>query len=72
MRVHSVNKDLLKENPTEILKSYEDIIKGLGKLPGKHHITIDDTVTQIIHPPRKVPVALSIKSENVRSYRNAR
>lgn len=58
MRVHSVSKDLSKEN---LLKSYEDVFKGLGELPGKHHINIDDTVAPVIHPPRKVPVALRDK-----------
>lgn len=58
VRVHSVSKDLSKEN---LLKSYEDVFKGLGELPGKHHINIDDTVTPVIHPPRKVPVALRDK-----------
>jgi hypothetical protein len=36
--VLSVEKELTKET---MLNSYEDVLKGLGELPGKHHINID-------------------------------
>lgn len=55
MRVQSVETPLTKE---EILKTYDDVFKGLGELPGKHHINIDETVTPVVHPPHKVPAAL--------------
>ena len=62
VRVLSVEKELTKET---VLNAYEDVFKGLGELPGKHHISIDKTVTPVIHPPRKVPAAIrdAVKTE---------
>ena len=62
MRVLCVEKELTKET---ILNTYEDVFKGLGELPGKHHIGIGKTVTPVIHPPRKVPAELrdAVKAE---------
>jgi hypothetical protein len=57
-RVLSVEKELTKET---MLNSYEDVFKGRGELPGKHHISMDESVTPVIHPPRKVPAALRDK-----------
>jgi len=44
-----------------ILDEYPDVFKGLGCLPGKHTIKIDPSVTPVVHPPRKVPIALKEK-----------
>ena len=30
----------------------------MGDLPGEYHIVTDDTVPPVVHPPRRVPVAL--------------
>nr|XP_022295054.1 uncharacterized protein K02A2.6-like [Crassostrea virginica] len=62
VRVLSVEKELTKET---VLNAYEDVFKGLGELPGKHHISIDKTVTPVIHPPRKVPALIrdAVKTE---------
>lgn len=43
---------------TDVLKDYEELFNGLGCLPGKHHIQIDQTVTPVVHAPRRIPVAL--------------
>lgn len=60
-RVYSVDK---KDN-TDILSKYEDVFTGLGCVPGLHHIQLNPDVTPVIHPPRKVPIALKdrIKAE---------
>lgn len=42
----------------DILEEYKDVFEGLGDLPGEHHIVTDDTVPPVVHPPRRVPVAL--------------
>lgn len=42
----------------DILGEYEDLFTGLGCVPGLHHIQLDKEVPPVIHPPRKVPVAL--------------
>lgn len=38
---------------------------GLGCVPGLHHIQLNPDVTPVIHPPRKVPIALKdrVKAE---------
>lgn len=46
-------------------KPTEDVFKGLGDPHRNHHVNIDDTFPPVIHPLRKVPVALrdKIKTE---------
>ena len=41
-----------------ILKDYSDVFEGLGCMDGLYHMEVDDNVKPVIHPPRKVPVAL--------------
>lgn len=41
-----------------ILTEYSDVFSGLGKLKGKYKIAVDENVNPVVHPPRKVPVAL--------------
>lgn len=47
---------------------FDDVFNGLGCKPGVHHIQIDPSVAPVIHPPRKVQIALKekIKSELMR------
>ncbi|XP_057191716.1 uncharacterized protein K02A2.6-like isoform X1 [Triplophysa rosa] len=60
-RIYKVDCD---EN-THILKEFDDVFNGLGCIPGSHHIKIDPAVVPVIHPPRRVPIALKdrIKTE---------
>ena len=44
-----------------MLKDYPDLFSGLGCLPGEHTIKIDPAVSPVVHPPRKVPVAIKEK-----------
>lgn len=62
-RIHSAKSEIIanKEIPHDILHIYSKLFKGLGRLPGKHHIKIDHSVTPMVHSPRKVPVALKDK-----------
>ncbi|XP_060080411.1 uncharacterized protein K02A2.6-like [Ylistrum balloti] len=46
-----------KQN-TDILKEYSDVFSGLQGSFYKHHIEIDPTVKPVVHPPRKVPLAV--------------
>ena len=41
-----------------IFTEYNDVFKGLGKLPGTCHIETDETVSPIQHAPRHVPIPL--------------
>ena len=49
----------------DLLEELKDVSEGLGDLPGEYHIATDDTVRPVVHPPRRVPVALreQIKSK---------
>ena len=40
------------------LKEYSDVFEGLGCMDGLYHMEVDKTVRPVVHPPRKVPVAL--------------
>ena len=50
---------------TDIFTEFKDVFTGLGCVPGLHHIKVDPAVPPVIHPPRKVPIALKdqIKTE---------
>ena len=41
-----------------IMKNYADVFEGLGHMPGKLHLDIDETVKPVVMPPRRVPLAL--------------
>ena len=41
-----------------LLVQYADVFEGLGEMPGQYHIELDQSVTPVIHAPRKVPIAL--------------
>jgi len=51
---HSGNQQEKKK----ILEEYADCFKGVGCFPGEYKITVDPKVPAVIHPPRRVPVAL--------------
>jgi len=42
----------------KILSEYGDVFQGIGCFKGEYSITVDPNVTPVIHPPRRVPVAL--------------
>lgn len=50
-----------KGEDSDIVKAYKDVFTGLGCVPGLHRTHIDPAVTPVVHPPRKVPVALKDK-----------
>ena len=39
-----------------ILTEYADVFEGLGKMEGKLHFEVDETVQPSVMPPRRVPV----------------
>ena len=41
-----------------LLDEYADVFEGLGEMPGQYHIELDESVSPVIHAPRKVPIAL--------------
>ena len=40
-----------------ILKEFPNVLRGMGCLPGDYHITLDSSVTPVVHAPRRVPHA---------------
>ncbi|VDI05282.1 Hypothetical predicted protein [Mytilus galloprovincialis] len=50
---------------SSVLKDYSDIFKGVGLVSGRATIHIDSEVPPVVHPPRRIPVALRgrLKSE---------
>ena len=63
-------KAVRKEAPSEplskekVLKEFADVFEGTGKLQGKYHLELDENATPIVHPPRKVPVAIKERLRN--------
>jgi len=55
-RLHSLVGDA--ETKEKILHEYKDVFSGIGCFDGEYSITLDPTVTPVICPPRRVPVAL--------------
>lgn len=43
---------------TDWVKEYREVFKGIGRLPGIHKIRLKENAEPVIHPARKVPVAL--------------
>ena len=46
---------------SDVLESYNDVFKGLGKMPGKVHLQTDSNVDPVVMPPRRVPIAVKEK-----------
>jgi len=42
----------------ELLRKYGDCFQGIGCFQGEFHITVDPTVSSVVHPPRRVSEAL--------------
>ena len=41
-----------------VLRKYKDCFEGVGCFEGEYHVTLDATVPPVVHPPRRIPVAL--------------
>ena len=54
-RLHTI---MQSPSGSELLSDCPELFDGLGCLPGKYAIKIDDSVEPVINPPRRVPVAL--------------
>ena len=54
-QVHLV-KDQLTLNA--IKQQYGEVFQGLGEMEQEYEIQLDDSVQPVVHPPRKVPIAV--------------
>ena len=41
-----------------VYKQYADVTQGVGKIPGKYALKIDENAQPVAHPPRPIPAAL--------------
>ncbi|GFT28159.1 uncharacterized protein K02A2.6 [Trichonephila clavipes] len=49
----------------ELIKQYKDVFTGVGEFPNEpYHITLRDNAVPVIHPTRRVPLALQPKFKN--------
>ena len=48
----------LAMDQTPLLDEYSDVFEGLGRLEGPYSIVTDTSVPPVVHPPRRIPVAL--------------
>ena len=42
----------------QIFKEYSDVFEGLECMDGPYHMELDEAVKSVVHPPRKVTMAL--------------
>ena len=41
-----------------LIEQYPEVFQGIGCMPGEYHLMTDSSVPPVVHPPRKVPLAL--------------
>ncbi|XP_061184909.1 uncharacterized protein K02A2.6-like [Saccostrea echinata] len=57
--IHSVRQLLPSPlSKKQLLAEYPDVFEGVGRLAGKYHLVLDENIQPVVHPPRKVPIAL--------------
>ncbi|GFT79133.1 transposon Tf2-9 polyprotein [Trichonephila clavipes] len=50
------------KNVEMLIEQYKDVFTGVGEFPNEpYHITLKDNAVPVIHPPRRVPLALQPK-----------
>ncbi len=54
--VHNIDS-----KPVEHFEEFKDCFEGIGCFPGEYRITVNPDVPPVVHPPRRVPVALQDK-----------
>ncbi|XP_061178377.1 uncharacterized protein K02A2.6-like [Saccostrea echinata] len=42
----------------QLLTEYKDVFEGIGRLEGDYHLVVDKSIPPVVHPPRRVPLAL--------------
>lgn len=57
---NSINKEAVLTKMA-LLRDYAQVFDGIGLLPGECNIHVDRNATPVVHPPRRIPVALQDK-----------
>ncbi|XP_062586507.1 uncharacterized protein K02A2.6-like [Saccostrea cucullata] len=42
----------------QLFAEFPDVFEGVGRLAGKYHLVLNENIQPVVHPPRKVPIAL--------------
>ena len=60
VKVNYQNIDQIQPSQQNLLEleEYQDVFEGQGRLPGKCHVQIDESIPPVNQPPRRVPAAL--------------
>ena len=45
----------------EVVKKYPNVFQGIGKLMGQYKLEVEENAEPVVHPPRRVPIALKDK-----------
>ena len=54
--------NVLKVGMDPLLEEHNDVFEGIGKLDGKYSIVTDKSVKPVVHPPQRLPVAMTEKA----------
>jgi hypothetical protein len=60
-RVDVISSSPASQSTTDLLTEFAEVFTGLGRFPGQYHIVLADNAVPVIHPPRRVPLALQPK-----------
>ncbi|XP_053376974.1 uncharacterized protein K02A2.6-like [Mercenaria mercenaria] len=60
---HAVTSNYVSSplNKTAVLNEYSQVFKGIGSIPGQCSIYLKHDAKPVVHPPRRIPVALRDK-----------
>ena len=57
-RVYSSMKSSSVLTKQQVLEQFQDVFTGLGKLESSYRIRDNPNVQPVVHPPRRIPVAI--------------
>ena len=67
-RLYTVASSGTQETKPEILSTYADQFRRIGVLPGEYEIKIDESVTPVVHPPRRIEVKAELCQKGREGY----
>ena len=56
----------LKTEMEPLFKEYKEVFEGPRKLEGQYHIVTNESIKPVVHPPRRLPVAMTEKAQRKR------
>ena len=55
---HAYERNVPIKDKDDLVKQYPGCFDGIGKFQGQYHITVDPSVTPVVHAQRRVPLSL--------------